>query len=100
LAHLAVWLPCFGGYQHGIEAFWLDAAVRRRELPVQTHFAAVALFFPCSHFLFQQLPVLDPTSQALTGQRRQLTLGDVQPARMLRRVVDLESWIQTPSVYN
>src|SRR5512135_1191119 len=68
----------------------LDSSIRSSESPLHLDAPLVPLFLPRRHLSFQLLPRLDPTRQALPGQHRQLDLRHVQPAAMLRGVVDLQ----------
>src|SRR3954452_7969287 len=76
--------------KYRVEASELDPCIRRRETPLDLDTPLVPLLFPRRHLPLQLLPGLDPPSQTLAGQHRQLDLRHVQPAPVLRRVVDLQ----------
>src|SRR3954470_20543897 len=76
--------------KYRVKASELDPCIRRRETPPDLDAPLVPLLFPGGHLPLQLLPGLDPPGQALPGQHRQLDLRHVQPAPVLRRVVDLQ----------
>src|SRR4051794_21316995 len=76
--------------KYRVEASELDPCIRRRETPPDLDAPLVPLLFPGRHLPLQLLPGRDPPGQALPGQHRQLDLRHVQPAPVLRRVVDLQ----------
>lgn len=60
-------------------------------MPVDTGLSRVAGIGPRLRLGFQGLDMGDPTAQALLGENAQLDLGDIQPASMFGRVVDLQA---------
>ena len=69
----------------------LDPRVVCCELPVDAGRAGVALFFPGCHCVGQGLLVGYAAVGALATQDAELALGDVEPAPMLGRVMDLQA---------
>ena len=80
----------------GVQATQFDASVIGRELPVDLRSVNIAITFPCGNLVRQALPVVDPASQALPSEYTQLAFGDVQPASMFRRVMNLKAFRQPP----
>jgi hypothetical protein len=80
----------------GIQATQFDASVIGRELPVDVGSTKIAVALPCGDLVRQALPVVDPTSQALPPEYAQFTFRDVQPASMFWRVMNLQTFRQSP----
>ncbi len=69
----------------------LGARAAHRGAPVHRRLAFVALRFPGSHLLLEGLAVWEVPFQALPGQHAELDFRLVEPAGVLRRVVELQS---------
>ena len=76
---------------HGIEPFEFDARIRRAKLPVHCADSLVTLILPLLRLLTEVLYGCNVVRQALPRQHTQFDLGNIQPTRMLRRVVDLQA---------
>ena len=77
----------------GVQAAQFDARVMGRELPVDLGSTKVAIAFPGGNLVRQALPVVDPARQALPSEHTQFAFGDVQPASVFRRVVNLQAFV-------
>ena len=67
-----------------------DPGVGGGELPVHLPVSGVGGVLPGGELGVEQVEVVDPSVQALPGQRGQLDLGDVEPGPVLGGVVDLQ----------
>jgi len=76
---------------HRIEAFQFDARIRCAELPVDRADLLVALILPLLRLLTKFLNSRNVVGKALPCQHTQFDLGNIQPTRMLRGVVDLQA---------
>ena len=75
----------------GIQASGLDTRISRGKLAVNGCHVVVAIFLPVLHLLTQVIHSGDIVFQPLPCQHRELNLGDIEPGRMLGRVMDLQS---------
>ncbi len=76
---------------HGIESLEFDARIRGAELPVDRADSLVPMLLPALDLLAKILNRSNVVCQALPRQHTQFDLGDIQPTRMLRGVVDLQA---------
>src|SRR5438128_10481841 len=74
----------------GVELLEVNAGVFRGELPVDVCVGGVSRNLPGPHFPTKGGWIHDPAAEALNSQDAELDLGYVQPASVLRRVVNLE----------
>ena len=74
---------------------FLTGAVNR-EAPVDAHACLVAALLPRADLMLQLRQRADAPGETLGGERAQLVLGDVQPAAVLRGVMELEPLGQPP----
>ena len=79
-----------------IQTTQFDASVIGRELPVDLGRTKVAIVFPRRSLIRQTLAVVDSTRQTLPPKYAQLAFGNVQPASVLRRVMNLQTLRQSP----
>jgi len=80
-----------------VQTAQFDAGVIGRELPVDVGGTKVAVGFPSGNLVRQALPVVDPARQALPSEHTQFAFGDVQPASVFRRVMNLQAFRQSPA---
>jgi hypothetical protein len=76
---------------HGIEPFEFDARISRAELPVDRADSLVAMLLPLLGLLTEILDGGNVVSKALPCQYTQFDLGNIQPTRMLRGVVNFQA---------
>jgi len=74
----------------GIQALELDACIRCGKLPMHCGHLLIAILLPVLHLLTQLIDRGNVVFQALAGQDREFNLGDVEPAGVLWRIVDLQ----------
>src|SRR5260221_221668 len=79
------------GLLYRIEPLEFDARIRRAELPVDHADSLVPMLLPTLNLLTEFLNSGNVMGQALPRQHTQFDLGNIQPTRMLRRVVDLQA---------
>lgn len=74
-----------------IETFQFDARIRCAELPVDGTDALIAMLLPTLDLLAKLLNCGNVVGQTLPRQHTQFDLGNIEPARMLRGIVDLQT---------
>ena len=79
-----------------VQTTQFDAGVIGREPPVDLRSTNVAISFPSGNLVRQALPVVDSARQALPSEHTQFAFGNVQPASMFRRVMNLQTFRQPP----
>ena len=79
------------GLLYRIKLIEFDAYVSRAELPVHRAYLLVAVVLPKLYLLAEVLNGGNIVGQALTRQHTQFNLGNSEPVRVLRRVVDLQT---------
>ena len=60
------------------------------EVPMDAGSMVVAITLPSSHFLPEQSYVINSAGETLSGHNIKFNFSDVQPAAMLRRVIDFQ----------
>jgi|GEM_PF-4409620 len=83
----------------GIEAFQFDARIRRAKLPIDRADSLVPMLLPTLNLLTEFLNSRNIVGQALPRQHTQFDLGNIEPTRMLRGVVDLQTVDQRFSLF-
>jgi hypothetical protein len=68
----------------------VSAGVAGGEVPVDLPLVGVDGVLPGGQLVVEDVEVLDPPVEALSGQGGQLDLGDVEPGAVFRGVVDLQ----------
>lgn len=76
---------------HRIESLEFNARILRAKLPVDRADLLVTLILPLVRLLTEFLHGCNVVCQALPRQHTQFNLGNIQPTRMLRGVVDLQA---------